>query len=85
MESQYPIRVTITLEINAEGESFIIGGDGKRLNALALDTPVIRELYDQPGGVRHLGELLYDDRAAAGACCLYQHLGCRWYCIKRCP
>ena len=80
---EYPVRVTITLEINAEGEISAIGADGKKLDA--LDTSVIRGLYERPGGVRHLGELLYDDRAAAGACCLYQHLGCRWYCIKRCP
>ena len=80
----YPIEVTITLQINAEGEIAVLGGDGKKLEALALNSTVIRGLYDRAGGVRHLGELIYDDRAAAGACCLYQHLGCRWYCIKQC-
>jgi hypothetical protein len=79
---EYPMRVTINLVINADGTFEARDADDKPLSEVEVSS--IRNLYQREGGVRHIGELLYDDRAAAGSCCLYQHLGCRWYCIRRC-
>jgi len=79
----YPIEVTITLVINENGTMTVKDSLNKDFPKVTVED--IQSLYARLGGVRHVGELIYDDRAAAGACCLYQHLGCTWYCIKRCP
>jgi hypothetical protein len=77
MEYSTPVRVT--LEIRSPEDIRVLNEEGTEISWLPPDE--IRKLYERAGGIRHYGEMLYDDlgtRVAAEGCWLYVHLNCRW-------
>ena len=69
----------IILEINGPQDIRVLAEDGTALDACPQDE--IRGLYERPGGIRHFGEILYDDsgsKVATDGCFVYLHLNCRW-------
>jgi hypothetical protein len=80
MES--PTTVTITLQINSPEDIRILDANGKVLPE--VDPNVIKSLYEKQGGVRHIGELIYDPQGQARGCCYYENIAGRWVCIVPC-
>jgi hypothetical protein len=65
----------------------VLSEEGTQLETCPQDE--IRALYERPGGIRHYGEILFDDlgsRVANEGCFAYVHLNCRWYKVPvGCP
>jgi hypothetical protein len=90
IKMEYSTPARITLEITSPTQIKILDVNNQEITD---DVPIdqIKALYQRPGGVRHFGEILFDDHPTnvpetSTGCYVYVHLNCKWVKVPApCP
>jgi hypothetical protein len=81
MHVDYSTPIRITLEITSPENITVLDANNEEITD-GVPIEEIRQLYQRPGGVRHLGEILYDNignpQDESATCYIYVHLNCKW-------